>query len=231
MIYMVKHDPLTVTHPELCKEWSERNFPFLPEDETAWSVSKVWWKGTCGHEWQARIQNRAGNQTGCPYCAGKIIIKGFNDFATKHPELVPEWSERNGSFKPDQVTEFSDRRAWWKCAYGHEWQTAVSNRSHGNGCPICRNQPVIPGVNDLATVLPQIAAEWSERNGELKPSQITPAYRKQVWWRCPACHEEYLARPATRARKADRKCPYCIGRFKHPHPAPGVEAEVIKADE
>ena len=216
---MQKHPPLTVTHSELCREWSEKNFPFLPEDETAWSYSKVWWKGACGHEWTATITNRALNQTGCPYCTGRAVLKGFNDFATVHPELAAEWSDRNGSLLPDQVVSHSEKRVWWKCKYGHEWQTAVSTRLQ-NSCPICAKAPLIPGVNDLAAQYPSIAAEWSERNVGLRPDKIACYDSRQVWWRCSVCGEEYAAQTRTRTRNPDRPCPYCSGKRKRRHQAP-----------
>ena len=32
-------------------EWSEKNLPLTPDDITFGSNKKVWWKGTCGHEY------------------------------------------------------------------------------------------------------------------------------------------------------------------------------------
>lgn len=44
---------LAKVHPELVSEWSERNFPLTPDNITYGSNKRVWWKGSCGHEWQA----------------------------------------------------------------------------------------------------------------------------------------------------------------------------------
>ena len=38
------------------------------------------------------------NGRGCPYCANKKILRGDNDFATRHPELM-----RNGTLKKMQI--------------------------------------------------------------------------------------------------------------------------------
>ena len=46
------NNSLAEVHPELISEWSEKNLPLTPEDITFGSNKKVWWKGTCGHEWQ-----------------------------------------------------------------------------------------------------------------------------------------------------------------------------------
>ena len=46
---------LAKVHPELVSEWAERNFPLTPDDITYGSNKRVWWKGSCGHEWQASV--------------------------------------------------------------------------------------------------------------------------------------------------------------------------------
>ena len=55
----------------------------------------MWWKGSCGHEWQASVKSRTINGTGCPYCSHNTILEGFNDLATVCPDVAAEWSEKN----------------------------------------------------------------------------------------------------------------------------------------
>lgn len=45
--------------------------------------------------------------------------------ASVHPELIPEWSEKNLPLTPDKITFGSNKRVWWKGACGHEWETSV----------------------------------------------------------------------------------------------------------
>ena len=45
------NNSLAEVHPELITEWSEKNLPLTPDDITFGSNKKVWWKGTCGHEY------------------------------------------------------------------------------------------------------------------------------------------------------------------------------------
>lgn len=56
--------------------------------------------------------------------------------ASVHPELIPEWSEKNLPLTPDKITFGSNKRVWWKGACGHEWETSVKARSKGEKCPI-----------------------------------------------------------------------------------------------
>lgn len=79
----------------------EKNYPLFPNQVTVIANRKVWWKcKDCGNEWYTLISTRSGGSK-CPYCSGLILLKGFNDFATTHPQLSEEWSDRNLSLTPD----------------------------------------------------------------------------------------------------------------------------------
>ena len=106
--------------PELATQWSNRNLPMTPADVTIGSHKRAWWRGSCGHEWQAIVKNRV-NGADCPYCNSNQLLKGFNDLATMKPELVSEWSEKNYSLMPDMVLSCTNKSVWWKCIHGHEW--------------------------------------------------------------------------------------------------------------
>ena len=183
-----------------------------PEHFTTNSGKKVWWRCVKGHEWQATIDSRnRGN--GCPYCSGRYAIRGENDLQTVNPTLAKEWNyEKNGKLKPEDFTVNSGKKAWWKCCKGHEWQTAVSNRSKGSGCPYCSGRYAIKGENDLETINPSLAKEWNyEKNNGLMPTDVTPNSGKKVWWKCSEGHE-WQAKIANRS--IGNGCPYCSGRKK-----------------
>lgn len=228
---MKQTKPLSETHPKLAEEWSDRNFPFTPEDEYAGSADHVWWLGACGHEWYASVQTRtrdgARHGSGCPYCTGRAVLKGFNDFETLCPETAKEWDyEKNAPFTPDMFTKNSSHRAAWVCGEGHEWVTSISNRAKGNGCPVCARKPVTPGVNDLATTHPEIAAEWSEKNLPLTPDAVSAEYRKQVIWKCKICGNEYECQPYSRTHNRSI-CPFCR-KSLCAEPAPKTTNKAVK---
>lgn len=50
------NNSLAEVHPELVSEWSEKNLTLTPDDITFGSNKKVWWRGACGHEWQASVK-------------------------------------------------------------------------------------------------------------------------------------------------------------------------------
>ena len=70
---MAMNNCLAEVHPELISEWSEKNLPLTPDDITFGSNKKVWWKGTCGHEWQASVKARTNGEK-CPICSGARVI-------------------------------------------------------------------------------------------------------------------------------------------------------------
>ena len=43
----------------------------------------------------------------------------------------------------------------------------------------------------MQTTHPEIASEWSEKNLPLKPDEVNAKSRKNVWWRCGKCGNEW----------------------------------------
>ena len=202
---------LAVLNPKLAAEWNfERNKTLTPYDVRPGTEKKVWWKcSQCGYEWQAMIYSRS-NGTGCPKCAGQVVISGENDLDTLYPDLAKEWNkEKNGKLKPSEVKPGSHKKVWWKCCKcGYEWLAEIDKRSHGQGCPKCSGKIVVPGDNDLATLFPDLAKEWHQvKNGDLKPSTVRPGSNKNVWWKCSKCGHEWEAQ--INKRSHGRGCPMC----------------------
>jgi len=129
---------LQTSNSTLASEWNyEKNNGLTPADVTANSHKKVWWKCSKGHEWEAIIKTR-NNGNGCPVCANKKVLKGYNDLQTINPKLASEWNyEKNIGLSPTELTPKSDKKVWWKCEKGHEWEASVKSRSYGTGCPEC----------------------------------------------------------------------------------------------
>ena len=92
-------------------------------------------------------------------CSGVRVIAGINDLVTLEPLLVKQWSKKN-KIKPTEVSIGSHKKVIWRCKKGHEWEAAVKSRTiNKTGCPYCSHNKVLAGFNDLATVLPDIAAQ------------------------------------------------------------------------
>ena len=196
----------------LLEEWDvEGNGALTPLALSHGSRQKVWWRCGAGHRWQAAVYTRTGAESGCPYCAGKRPWPGFNDLASQEPALAAQWHPtRNGALTPSEVLPGSHRKVWWRCEKGHEWQAEVKTRVNGCGCPVCANRKLAEGENDLATLRPELAAQWHPtKNGAITPDQVTPGSHKKVWWVCPKGHQWQAL---VMARSAGEGCPVRAAR-------------------
>lgn len=131
---------LQTVAPKLTQEWDYDLNDILPTQIGAGSKQKVYWKCEKGHSWQAVIYDRYTKHTKCPYCSGRLVVEGENDFMTNHPELISEWDKTKNKIKPNQVHVKSSKKIWWKCRYGHSWCAPIYSRSNGIGCPICAKE-------------------------------------------------------------------------------------------
>ncbi len=207
---------LATLFPGVAKEWhGAKNGTLTPSDVVAGSARKVWWNCPKGsdHEWRVEVGERTREGKSCPFCQGKRVSV-TNCLATTHPELARQWDPlRNGKLKPTDVTAGSKTRVWWKCANGpdHEWETAVTDRRGGNGCPACSGRRVSV-TNSLATRFPEIAAQWHvSRNGSKTPEDVTSGSNQLAWWKCPK-KPSHVWRAAIGNRTGNGAgCPLCSG--------------------
>ena len=206
---------LATTHPEIAAQWHPtKNGTRTPQSVVGGNRAKVWWQCEKGHEWQAIILSRTSAGHGCPVCAGKVVIPGKNDLASAFPAVAAQWHPtKNGALTPSQVTPYSNRKAWWICDKGHEYNSLISRRVQCvSGCPYCTGRKVLPGFNDLATKEPRLSEEWAQDlNGTLTPQAVTAGSHKKVWWRCS---EEHVWKAVVSSRTGARRhgCPVCAGR-------------------
>jgi hypothetical protein len=195
--------------PALAAEWHPvLNGENTPKQYRKNSSSKVWWVCRAGHEWMASINNRARG-SGCPFCKGRRASPGRN-LAVAHPDIIGGWHwEKNAGLNPESLTPGSNRRVWWRCGRGHEWQAAVATRVAGHGCPFCKNRRLAID-NSLAAKRPDLAQEWiTTRNGAVNPRTVVAGSKVRAWWRCKAGHEWEAS---VYSRASGSGCPYCAGR-------------------
>ncbi len=128
---------LEVMKPDLARQWHPtKNGKLTPRRVTPGSAKKVWWMCDKGHEWLAAVKYR--HSTGCPFCSGKRPSKDYN-LAVVRPDLAGQWHpDKNGELTPDKVTPGVEKKVWWLCSRGHEWQAIIGAKHRsGSGCPRC----------------------------------------------------------------------------------------------
>lgn len=193
--------------PEISSEWHPtQNTDLNLASMTQGSGRKVWWLGSCGHEWNSEIKSRVKG-TGCPFCSGQKVLVGFNDLLTTQPAIAGQWHPTLNGLNTTDVTQYSSKIYWWICTEGHEWKARVGARTSGQGCPYCFGLKVSPGKNDLLTLYPQIAHLWHPtKNLPLKPENISPRSPNEVWWHDIRCGHDWQARVDV---KISKKCVIC----------------------
>ena len=190
-----------------------KNYPLKPSNFNPSSNQKVWWLCPENHSYEATIDNRNGNGSGCPYCSGKLVTSK-NSLATCSPKVAKNWHPtKNFPLIPDDVVNGSNQKVWWQCSKGHEWEGKIANRTRKTapaGCPYCSGFYVAQ-ENSLTTLFPLISEEWHPiKNGDLEPNDFTKASGKKVWWQCVKGHEweEKIQKRTMRGYG----CPYCSGK-------------------
>lgn len=132
---------LLARFPQIAAQWHPtKNGTLRPEQMTSNSNRKVWWLCPLGHAYQAVVAARTAQSSGCPYCAGKRVLPGFNDLETRFPQVAAQWHPTlNGTLTPAQVLPGSHRKVWWQCAEGHAWKAVIYSRTtkRKSGCPVC----------------------------------------------------------------------------------------------
>ena len=129
-------------------------------------------------------------------------------YVSDYPELASEWyPTKNGGLIPEDVLHGSNKKVWWICSEGHEYQSLVFNRAlHGKGCAYCAGKKVSE-ENNLAVLFPEVAKLWSSKN-TIGANRVTAKSGKKYWWKCEKGHE-WQANPDKLVRKKF-PCPYCI---------------------
>ena len=109
---------VAVKYPELLERLSVNDFTNLDEYLPTAKKTCLWRCPKCGGEAEFRICDMVIGKAECPYCNGTKVLPGFNSFAAKHSDLLPEWDYVANYLldNPDTISERSTRKYWWYCS-------------------------------------------------------------------------------------------------------------------
>lgn len=188
---------LKTTHPNLAKE----SYMWDPNKVSAGSHKKLAWKCKLGHIFSVSPNQRTSNTSNCPFCGNKKLLKGFNDLSTTHPDIA----KQAYGWDPTKIIGGSTMRLKWTCSKSHIWESSSINRiSNKTGCPICENQLLLTGYNDLQTTHPELSKEahmWD-------PTKVISGSKKRYKWKCDNGHI-WIAPVGARSGKSSTGCPSC----------------------
>lgn len=204
------------THPEIYAQWDFDRNDVDPLSLTAGAHRRVWWKGCPKderHRWHSELKSRTLAGQGCAVCRGTQILPGINDLATRFPDVAAQWHPGNTA-KPSEVAPKSRMIvSWTNCSVDtrHVWRASIDSRTErAAGCTVCLGQTIMPGINDLSTIRPDIASQWASENSSSPTSYSTTSGAK-VAWQCPEGHL-WEATIANRT-SVGTGCPVCSNRI------------------
>lgn len=202
-VYLFGHSP------HLRGEWDgTKNFGVDVDKITYGSSKKYWWVCGIGHSWESTPNNRTSRAQGCPICANQLLLPGYNDMKTTHPELAKELCDP--IYKAEDIFANKGKiKLQWRCSLGHSYLMTANNRAQGKGCPVCSNKTLLVGFNDLATTDPELISELCEEEG-INPSSLTRGVRGKFWWKCSKNHR-YQSTVANRI--GGKGCSVCANKI------------------
>lgn len=194
---LIGFNDLATTHPEIAIHahgWD-------PKTVVAGSTKKMRWECPVGHVTSSRVYSKTRHGNGCAICANQELLIGYNDLETLFPKIAQQahgWDPRN------IIGGGGRNRAEWICDFGHIWESSIASRTRSKsaGCPICGNDKILVGYNDLKTTHPIIASEadgWD-------PTKLMAGSDKKMAWKCSENHQ-WTSAVSIRTRPSG--CPTC----------------------
>lgn len=149
-----------------------------------WSKKKLWWKCEEGHEFQSRVRDIVNRRDKCTVCSGLECQEGVNDISTTHPELARSIV----SPPPNSITISHSGIIHFQCPLCYfEWSSLLGrrkgDRAQDVSCSACSGRVAIPGISDLASLMPQVVPLWSDKNS-FPPERVPSGSEKKVYVNC-----------------------------------------------
>lgn len=196
---------LVTTHPGIAAEVSPRS-DLGATNVSSGSTKMLLWLCPEQHEYLATPAARVRGR-GCPYCAGKKVLVGYNDVATTRPDIAAEWAEEN-SLCPTEVTVGSQKVITWQCPQDdlHVYSMPVYKRKE-RGCPYCAGKRVAPGQS-LFDKHPALEREFAATN-TIQPHTVTEGSSRKLEW---VCAQGHTWTQSAKNRVKGYKCPVCTNK-------------------
>lgn len=137
-----------LSQQEFLKRVEDSGTTCKPLDEYTRMFDNIRWQCSNydNHIWYATPANilKSKNATGCPYCSGQKVLKGFNDLWTTHPNIASCLCNKNLGY---EVSSGSRKKADFLCP---QCGSAISNITikdavrYNLPCPCCSDGVSFP---------------------------------------------------------------------------------------
>lgn len=196
----------------------------------------LWKCSTCQYGWVTMTDTRTGKNSGCPACAGNIIVLGQNDLLTwcntqggYGQQLKEEFTgklEDGTPIKIEEISRGSNIKIWWKCSKcGYKWASSPNDRTCKKryGCQECGKKKSAEASRLKGESLDhwcdtqekygiKIRKEFmgKTKSGEIiKIQDISKASNINIKWKCSKCGYEWYSKPVARTGRHKSGCPHC----------------------
>lgn len=221
---VVGENDLATVAPKVAAMLSEKDKHFAFEVTAGSKRKLVFVCPNCKQEFKAAVYSVARSVdkgfTGCTVCAGKKVVSGINDLASKYPKAAAMWSNKNEK-SASEICANSGEQAVFVCPdckqeFEARTYSVVNSTKNGNtGCPVCADKKFVPGINDLATKCHEAATMWSRKN-DYTPYEIPVYSSNRAIFVCPDCEQEFKATVKDVVRSVRKYnttgCPICAGQ-------------------
>lgn len=138
-----------------------------------------------GYEWETTPSHLL-NGTGCPLCAKNRIAKSHK--MKTHDEYINECKIANPNIEIVGFYTGALNDVECKCLIcGGHFTRRASKNHEGCGCPICAGLKIVQGINDIATIRPDLVKYFVDKNDAYK---YGCGSNQKVMMKCPDCGTE-----------------------------------------
>ena len=173
------------------------------------TVLHLWRCPDCGGDYKASTHD-IENGYDCPYCNGRMLLKGYNSLMDVNPEIGKMISPLNTK-TADEIIHSVNNTYLWRCPdCGGDYKATTVEMLNGHTCPYCNDRLPLKGFNTLQDKNPELARLVSPLN-QKKAYEIIHSTATHHIWRCPDCGRDYNATVIDMENGYD--CPYCNDRI------------------
>ena len=187
---------------------------------TPGSAKKVWWVGPCGHEWDAAINTRTNGSNCPYCANARVLAGFNDLASQRPDHLKQWHPTRNTLDPSTLAPQTGKRAWWvcpggheWEAIIRNRYNgngcpickeprgeefAAAKRARRALGRPVKHRkkiagtlpQGLIPGLNDMETLRPDLALEFHPtKNAPIAPSTVSAGTGARLWWRCEEGHE------------------------------------------
>ena len=158
----------------------------------------------CGKKHVKSYEGILTSDSLCKSCAKiKSTIEKAGSLRDLYPEIADMWDNGNNAVKANNILPSSGKEGTFLCTGGgkpHYFTSQVFSvtstyENSGNfGCPICANKQVYTGINDFATLYPELTKYWDYNKNELPPEKTLCTNTSHFALICPKCGKHHTKR-------------------------------------